>query len=164
MVRSKLSLCLLSLGLNCGWTWSNLLLWCGPFSLKWLPPPTLVIKRLWEAGGTTSYSRQDSTWPGVTAVFTHPHTYRTGRVQSRCGKGWLNLDGTLYMSVAGDLEDWVKVIPANMFLCVSDSYESSALFFDRKMLTFLITWSHVLVLSMPVSVGARTLLCLVKRP
>lgn len=79
MVRSVLSVCLLSLSLNCRWTWSNLLLWCGPFSLKWLPPPPLVIKRQWETGGTTSSTRPDSTWPGVTTVFTHPHTYHTGR-------------------------------------------------------------------------------------
>lgn len=28
------------------------------------PAPTLIIKRLWETGGTTSYMRPDSTWPG----------------------------------------------------------------------------------------------------
>lgn len=58
MVWSVLSVCLLSLGLNCGWTWSNLLLWCGPFSLKLLPPPSVLIKSQWETGGTTSYTRQ----------------------------------------------------------------------------------------------------------
>lgn len=62
--KSALPVCLLSLSLNCGWTWSNLFLWCGPFSLKWLPPPSLLIKRQWETGGTTSYTRLDSAWPG----------------------------------------------------------------------------------------------------
>lgn len=120
MVRSRLSVCLLSLGLNCGWTWSNLLLWCGPFSLKCPPPTYTLIKRLWEAGGTTSYSRPDSTWPGVTAMFTHPHTYRTGRVQTWCGEGWLNLhlDRALCLSVAGGflLTSPSNVRPANTLL------------------------------------------------
>lgn len=55
---------------------STFMMW--PIFIK-MPPPPPVIKRQWETGGTTSYTRPDSTWPGVTTMFTHPHTYHTGR-------------------------------------------------------------------------------------
>lgn len=39
-----------------------------------LPPPPLIIKRQWETGGTTSYTRPDSTWPGgYHNVYTPTH-------------------------------------------------------------------------------------------
>lgn len=53
---------------------STFMMW--PIFIKIPPrPPHPVIKRQWETGGT----RPDSTWPGVTTMFTHPHTHHAGR-------------------------------------------------------------------------------------
>lgn len=109
--------------MNCGWTWSKPLLWCGPFSLKRLPPPSLVIKRLWEASGTTSYTRQDSTYPGgyhnVYSPTHLPHKWSFSEVTSEhwCVYLWHNqprnpyfctyyLNSSLLLLSVGSLTLW----------------------------------------------------------